>query len=55
MNPQLENIKQVIEIEDATQAQKYIDKGWVLLGVANGVGTDNEAYFKYSLGNKDSR
>lgn len=42
--------QQITEVSNQIDANKHIDAGWILLGVAGGVDIDNIPVFIYSLG-----
>ena len=48
---ELDTVRQVIEVNSATDANRYLGKGWVLLATASGHWADTgEPQFKYALG-----
>lgn len=48
---ELDTVRQIVEVNSAAEADRYLNKGWVLLATASGHWADTgEPYVKYALG-----
>ena len=47
---ELDTVRQIVEVNSANEADRYLKKGWVLLATASGHWADSgEPYVKYAL------
>ena len=48
---ELDTVKEIVEVDSASEADRYLEKGWVLLATASGHWADSgEPHLKYALG-----